>query len=91
MKTLPSKVIAYRQTPVFTQETIPDALLHRHTTKEGSWGKLCVISGQLRYRILTDPPEEHMIKPGSPGIIEPQTPHQVEPMGPVELFVEFFH
>jgi len=90
MKTLPPNVTAYRETPVFTQETIPKGLLDRHTTKEGSWGKICVISGQLCYRILTDPPEEHVLTPDSPGIVEPQTPHQVEPLGPVEFYVEFY-
>ena len=90
MKTLPSNVTAYRKTPVFTQETVPKALLNRHTTKEGSWGKIWVISGQLGYRILTEPPEEHTLTPNSPGIVEPQTPHQVELPDPVEFYVEFY-
>ncbi len=38
MKKLPPNVTAYKKTPIFTQETIPKGLLHRHTTKEGSWG-----------------------------------------------------
>ena len=91
MKKLPPNVTAYKKTPIFTQETIPKGLLHRHTTKEGSWGKISVISGQLCYRILTDPPEEHKLTPDSPGIVEPQVPHQVEPVDPVEFYVEFYH
>ncbi|WP_071819919.1 DUF1971 domain-containing protein [Acaryochloris marina] len=91
MKILPKNVTAYRQTSVFTQDTIPNALLHSHTTREGSWGKLCVISGQLRYQILTNPPEEHVISSELPGIIEPKISHKVEPIGSVEFYVEFHH
>lgn len=89
MKNLPSNVTAYKKTPVFTTETIPQGLLQSHTTKAGSWGKIVVISGQLYYRIFTDIPEEHILNSGSVGIIEPQTPHQVEPIGTVEFYVEF--
>lgn len=90
MKTLPSTVIAYRKTPVFTQETIPKALLNQHNTKAGCWGKIWVISGQLTYKILTNPPEEHKLTSMSPGIVEPQVPHQVKPLGSVEFYVEFY-
>ena len=90
MKRLPADVKAYRQTPVFTQDTVPAALCHRHRTKPGSWGKIWVISGQLTYQILTDPPEEHTLTPDLPGIIEPQVFHQVSPPGPVEFYVEFY-
>lgn len=90
MKALPFNVIAYKKTPVFTQETVPAALLKQHTTKEGSWAKIWVISGQIEYQILVDPPEEHLLTPDLPGIVEPQTPHQVKPLGPVEFYVEFY-
>ena len=91
MKTLPQNVVAYQKTPVFTQDTVPKGLLHHHTTKEGSWGQIWVTSGQLGYRILTEPPEEHTLTPDKPGIVEPQVPHQVEPLGSVEFYVEFDH
>ncbi len=90
MKKLPLDAIAYRKTPVFTQDTVPTGLLSRHTTKEGSWAKIWVIAGKLRYRIGGDVPEEHMLTPNSPGIVEPQIPHQVEPLGSVEFYVEFY-
>ena len=89
MKTLPNTLYCYRKTPTFTQETIPKGLLHRHTTKAGSWGKICVLSGQLSYQILTEPGEDHTLSPDVPGIIEPQVPHQVQALGPVEFYVEF--
>ncbi|WP_299488323.1 DUF1971 domain-containing protein [Acaryochloris sp. IP29b_bin.137] len=90
MKALPPDVVAYKRTPIFTQETVPAALLKHHTTKDGSWGKIKVISGQLEYQILLDPPEEYRLTLELPGIVEPQVPHQVHPLGPVEFYVEFY-
>ena len=90
MKTLPADATAYKRTPLFTQATVPAALLKRHTTKAGSWAKIWVRSGQLKYQILLDPPEEHRLTPESPGIVEPQVPHHVQPLGPVEFYVEFY-
>ena len=90
MKALPPHIVSYRKTPIFTQANVPPALLERHTTKAGSWGKIWVISGQLRYRILTEPLEEHTLTPGSPGIVEPQVPHHIELLGPIEFYVEFY-
>lgn len=90
MKTLPPDVVAYRKTPVFTQETVPAALRNRHRTKAGSWGKIWVTSGQLGYRILTDPPETHILTPNLPGIIEPEVPHCVEVLTPASFYVEFY-
>ena len=90
MRTLPSNMVAYKQTPVFTQDTVPAALLKQHTTKAGSWAKIGVRSGQIHYRILLNPPEDYILTPDSPGIVEPQVPHQVEPIGPVEFYVEFY-
>ena len=90
MKTLPLNLIAYHKTPMFTQDTVPNALLNRHTTKEGRWAKIWVTSGQLCYRILADIPEEYTLTPDFPGIVEPQVPHQIEPLGSVAFYVEFY-
>lgn len=90
MKTLPDSVVPYGRTPLFTQDTIPQSLRHGHTTKSGSWAKIHVVSGRLRYRILGDVPEEHIIGPAATGIIEPDVPHEIEPLGEVQLYLEFY-
>ena len=66
-----------------------DALRRRHTTKAGVWGRICVLEGSLRYRILEPVREEHLLSAERPGIVEPEVPHEVEPLGPVRFFVEF--
>lgn len=90
LKNLPDGLIAYGRTPLFTQDSIPPKLRHGHTTKSGSWAKIHIVSGSLRYRILGDVPEEQILGPAVPGIIEPDVLHVIEPLGEVQLYLEFF-
>lgn len=90
MKQLPPTVQAYKRTPTFTQDAVPPGLLHRHTTKEGAWAKINILSGSLTYQILEPALEEHHLDPAHPGVVEPQVPHQVKFTGPVSFFVEFY-
>ncbi len=90
---LPGNVILLRSTPIFTAESLPQALRENHSTKEGSWGRLCIISGQLRYEVCDPrrPPSTTILIPESePGIIEPTILHRVEPVGEVEFQVQFW-
>lgn len=89
MKTLPADVQPYKRTPEFDEATVPPALLRRHDTKAGVWGRIHVLEGRMRYRILEPETEEHELAPGRDGIIEPRVDHQVEMLGPVRFFVEF--
>ena len=89
MKSLPPDVAPYRRTPEFTETTVPDALRRRHTTKAGVWGRIQVLEGELRYRILEPQREEHVLSPERPGVVEPEVPHEVEPLGRVRFYVEF--
>jgi tellurite resistance-related uncharacterized protein len=89
VKSLPADVAPYRRTPEFSEATVPAALIRRHDTKAGVWGRIQVLEGSLRYRILWPEPEEHLLSPALPGVVEPEVPHQVELVGPVRFFVEF--
>ena len=89
MKSLPPDVAPYRRTAEFTELTVPAGLRRGHTTKAGTWGRICVVSGALRYRILGAAPEEHLLSPERPGVVEPEVPHEVEPLADVRFFVEF--
>ena len=89
MKSLPSDARAYRRTPEFSQATVPKGLRRRHSTKPGVWGRICVLEGSLRYRILEPELEEHVLTPDHPGVIEPAVAHEVALLGEVLFFVEF--
>ena len=90
MKTLPAAVEAYRRTPEFTEESIPDGLRKAHRTKPGVWGRIVVLEGRLRYRILQSPPRELVLDADNPGVVEPEVEHEVEPIERVRFFVKFY-
>ena len=90
MKTLPDGVSSYAATAEFSEASIPDNLLKSHSTKAGTWGKIVVPEGRLRYRILEPGIRTFELCPGQPGIVEPEVPHEVEPAGRVRFRVEFY-
>lgn len=87
MRELPSNVQPYKKTPEFVEDTIPAALLGRHNTKEGVWGKLVVLEGALQYFIEDDAPI--LLTPETFGVVEPTIWHRVAPEGKVRFYVEF--
>lgn len=89
MKGLPSNVFAYKRTPTYTDKTIPKGLLKSHTTRPGTWGKICIIKGKLFYTIEVEPYESIELSPTKYGVVEPEVPHHIETIGEVEFFVEF--
>lgn len=90
---LPDGLEAYRRTDMFTEASVPRALLRDHNTKDGNWGLIQIAEGRLRYRV-TDPrraPTETILSPETPpGIVEPTIRHHVEPLGPVRFQIEFY-
>ena len=89
MRALPEDLRPYKRTPEFGETTIPKGLLRRHSTKADVWGRIRILEGTLRYRILEPEVEEVVLSPDKPGVVEPAVPHEVEPMGPVRFYVEF--
>jgi len=90
MKTLPAHVTAYKRTPEFTATSIPKGLLRAHSTRSGTWGKIVVLEGRLRYRILEPEVEEIELSPEQPGVVEPLVRHEVAALGEVAFYVEFY-
>jgi tellurite resistance-related uncharacterized protein len=90
MKSLPVELESYKQTPEFTEVTVPQGLLKAHQTKEGTWGKIVVVSGQLNYRILEPELEEIALSHLRYGVVKPTVLHEVVPIGEVVFYVEFF-
>ena len=62
------KLIAYKRMPIWTKDTMPEALQRKHNTKVGTWGKITVLKGQLRFIELTEDGEEiasHIFEAGA--------------------------
>lgn len=89
MQKLPDDCVSYKKTPVFDQTSIPAGLLKAHQTKAGTWGKIVVFSGRLRYRILEPQLEEHVLDVNKFGVVTPEILHEVEPLGEVSFYVDF--
>ncbi len=90
MKELPADVSAYKRTPEFNGHSIPAGLLKDHNTKEGVWGKIVILKGQLEYTIQEPSVEVLELTPERFGVVEPTIRHHIAPIGDVSFYVEFF-
>ncbi len=79
----------YRTSSLFTEATLPRALLGDHSLRSGTWGVVRVEEGAVIYR-ENGVVEARTLAPGTPGLIPPETPHKLELSGPVKLRVEFY-
>lgn len=79
----------YKSTPIFDQDTLPEAIRNEHRTKPGTWGLLRVLEGQATL-IFIDPRREQLVTPGNPAEIAPEAAHFVKLDGPVRLQVDFY-
>ncbi len=85
---LPGHFIPYKKTPVFTHDTVPAGLLKDHSTGPGTWARIHVMEGQLRYFVpIWD--LDTVLSPDQPGIVVPEVLHSVAPLGQVRFYVEF--
>lgn len=89
MNLLPNNVVLYKKTPEFNQDNIPKGLLSSHQTKEGVWGKIIVLKGELKFKI-NKIEQEIILNNDTFGIVEPTIFHEVKPMGKVKFYIEFY-
>lgn len=80
----------YKTTPIFDQDSLPAAIRNEHRTKEGVWGLLRVLEGEVRL-IFNDNPIPLHVTPATPGVIPPAHTHHVDVIGPMKMQVEFYH
>lgn len=82
-------VAPYGSSPIFDEHSLPDSLRNKHSTKDGTWGLLRVIEGEVKL-VFLDPPSEHLVTVDEPAPIPPQAPHFVKLVGPMKMQVEFY-
>lgn len=92
---MPEKLIAYKRMPLWTKDTMPEAVQRKHNTKVGTWGKITVLKGRLKFVELTEDGEEvvsHIFEAGADNpMAQPQAWHRVEALtDDVEWFLEFY-
>ena len=90
MACLPEGVAPYARTATFSPRSMPENLRRSHRTKAGTWAKIVILEGALRYRILEPDVREFDLSPDRHGVVAPEQPHEVEPLGDVLFYVEFY-
>lgn len=75
-------LILYKQMPVWTTETLPQMFQEKHNTKVGTWAKLTILQGRLRYFELDEEgqilSEAVFDVENQPPFVEPQAWHKVQ-------------
>ena len=89
------KLVAYKRMQVWNKDTMPEAVQRKHNTKVGTWGKITVLKGILKFIELSEEGEvisEHLFKAGADNpMAQPQAWHRVEAAtDDVEWYLEFY-
>lgn len=75
-------LLCYKQLPVWSAAAIPQAFQEKHNTKEGTWAKLTIFKGKLKFHSLNEDGDVLSTvvfdKENQPPFVEPQAWHKVE-------------
>lgn len=75
------ELMMYKRTALWNMETVPAELLGKHNTKVGTWCKITVVSGQLKFEAIPSDNVitcEWLLEPEMDfPIVEPQAWHRV--------------
>lgn len=96
---LPDGLRVVRTTETWDERTMPAALRRDHRVAAGTWGRLRVEEGRLRFTTaavptidvpaIDVPAIDAVVAAGQVQPIPPEVPHRVEPLGAVRFAVEF--
>ena len=79
-----------RTTPIWDEQTMPAGLSRAHRVAAGTWGRIVVHYGHVRFTAATAPVIDVELEVGSAQAIPPEIDHQVESLGAVRFAIEFF-
>lgn len=79
----------YGASPIFDENSLPDKLRNEHSTKDGTWGLLRILEGEVEL-VFIDPPSQRLVTVDNPAPIPPQALHYVKLTGPMKMQVEFY-
>jgi tellurite resistance-related uncharacterized protein len=86
---IPPDLVVVRTTPTWDESSLPPALRTAHRISSGTWGRLRVSAGRLRFVAHTDPVTDVLVDRDVVQGIPPDVEHYVEPDGPVALAIDF--
>ncbi|MGY4677056.1 SAM-dependent methyltransferase TehB [Pasteurella sp. P03HT] len=90
-----NKLICYKKMPIWTRASLPRQFQEKHNTQEGTWAKLTILKGKLKFYFLTEAGDiisEHIFTAESDTPwIEPQVWHKVEALSDdMCCYLEFY-
>jgi len=83
---VPDGAEIYKSTKVFTEESLPQGLLQKHSLKQGVWGSLEVLEGSV---IFCEGEERETLEKGESWTVLPEIVHHLKLKGPVKLRINF--
>lgn len=94
-KFMKQDLVMYKRMPIWTVDTMPEAVQRKHNTKVGTWGKITVLTGELKFIEMTEDGEEvaeYIFKAGQDNpFAQPQAWHRVEALtDDLEWYLEFY-
>lgn len=90
-----SQLIAYKKMPIWNKESLPQMFQEMHNTKVGTWAKLTILSGSLKYFALDEAGNVldtaiFDVENQAP-FVEPQQWHRVAPLSDdLQCYLEFY-
>ena len=90
-----SQFIAYKKMPIWNKESLPQMFQEMHNTKVGTWAKLTILSGSLKYFALDEAGNVldtaiFDVENQAP-FVEPQQWHRVAPLSDdLQCYLEFY-
>ncbi|EIJ68798.1 SAM-dependent methyltransferase TehB [Pasteurella bettyae] len=92
---MPQELICYKKMPIWTKDSLPKMFQEKHNTKVGTWGKLTVLKGKLKFYVLKEDGSvvsEHIFTANNQTpFVEPQVWHRVEALSDdLECYLEFY-
>jgi tellurite methyltransferase len=89
MPRLPACARTYKSTPIYDAASLPGGLLRSHRLKRGSWGRIVVLEGLVRYILEDEGSLTFVLRPGVPGIVAPERPHHIEADPDARVRIDF--
>jgi tellurite methyltransferase len=86
---LPDGLVVVRTTATWDEQTMPGALRRAHRVASGTWGRLHVADGSLRFVARTDPITDMIVGRDHGQGIPPDVEHHIEPRGPTRFSIDF--
>ena len=95
MNNIPENYINYKSTDVLDKDNVPKMFLHLHNTRAGVYGRICVLSGTLKFFGFASRKgtveQEIKIESGEVAVSPPEYWHKVEFLTENTTFkVEFY-